>query len=146
MTTILVRSCGSSRERRSRLQLRSYSSWAGRSRMRGWRQSVRWHGSGCRSYRGGGPRPWEWAAGPVRRGLGREIENVVGAEERFCAAAVGRVGMVDVACLLFIKRAETVTFFHRIVLDFVVVKHLSRGHFVPGERDVEVAVEVGAEG
>ena len=86
----------------------------------------------------------------IRPGLvpafGQEVEDGVSAEHRFASAAKGGVGVKDVARLILVEHAVSRHVFNRNLPPFVVVIDLPLGDLVRREGDVEIVVEVAAEG
>src|SRR5438876_390014 len=74
--------------------------------------------------------------------LGRQIEPVVDAHHGLQSTSVGGIRMKDVAVGILVKDAGAGRFFSGEKLDFVVVIHFLRSHFVLGEGNVVIAVEI----
>src|SRR5260370_37858307 len=74
--------------------------------------------------------------------FGREVEEVVGAEEHVQAASVGRVGVEDFAGFVFVENAEAGIFFAQGLALDIVVFAVALGVFVFGEGNGVVEVEI----
>src|SRR2546423_5647004 len=81
---------------------------------------------------------------PLVAALGREVQHVVRAHHHLHAAPVGRVGVKDIARVVFVEDADAWPFLRCEGPLAVVVVELALGHFLRREGDAEVAVEVGA--
>src|SRR5215471_4000863 len=78
--------------------------------------------------------------------LGREIEEMIGADQDVETAAIGRIGVKDFAGGVLVEHAGARPLLAREAFnEFVIVKHLAAGLLLRGERDLIIGIEIAAE-
>src|SRR5260221_9339097 len=75
--------------------------------------------------------------------FGGEVEEVVGRIQEIDAPCVRRVGMVDIALAVLVKRADALAFIDVHFKRRVIVELLSAPNLFGSKRNVEIDIEVG---
>ena len=96
------------------------------------------------SGRGGAPTP-STKPGRPRRGLWAQVEKIIRADKNIETAAVGRIGVEDLARRIPVEGAGAGAFVAREFADLVIIQRFAGGFLLGRRRHVIVEVEVAAE-